>query len=44
LLFLAFLEEEDALFVFEVVATGLPELRVIEIGRNDLLVSSDIVL
>jgi hypothetical protein len=37
-------DEEDVLFVLEVVTADLPELRVVNVGRNHLAVTTDLVL
>lgn len=37
-------DEEDVLLVLEIVAALLPQLRVIDVGRNDFAVASDAVL
>lgn len=44
MLFFSILNEKDVLFVFEVMPTHLPKLRVVHIGRNNFTVASDFVL
>ena len=44
LLFLSLLEEENVLFVLEVVTASLPELRVVKIRRDNFAIPSNRVL
>jgi hypothetical protein len=37
------MHEKDIFFVLEVVATDFPELRIVDIRRNNFTVSSDLI-
>ena len=42
--FIIVLDEEDILFVLEIVATTLPQIRAVYVGRYDFTVAPNLVL
>ena len=43
MLLLSILNEENVLFILEVVSTHLPKFRIVHVWRNDFAVASDFV-